>query len=129
MKRLPLALVGLRAACGPALILAEQAGAAGVTLAALVSVAFLSDVFDGILARRLGVATEALRRADTVVDTAFYVSAALALLRRAPAVLENNWLCTSMLLTRWHHDVPSVWHAIGIRQAAEGRCGGGRILQ
>jgi CDP-diacylglycerol--glycerol-3-phosphate 3-phosphatidyltransferase len=37
--------------------------------------AFLSDVFDGILARRLGVATPGLRRLDSVTDTLFYLSA------------------------------------------------------
>lgn len=40
--------------------------------------AFLSDVFDGILARRLGVATPALRRLDSIADTIFYVAAIFA---------------------------------------------------
>ena len=34
----------------------------------------LSDVFDGILARRLGVATAGLRRLDSAADVAFYLA-------------------------------------------------------
>jgi phosphatidylglycerophosphate synthase len=40
--------------------------------------AFLSDVFDGILARRLQVATPGLRRLDSIADSTFYVAALLA---------------------------------------------------
>jgi phosphatidylglycerophosphate synthase len=40
--------------------------------------AFLSDVFDGILARRLNVATPGLRRLDSIADSVFYVAALLA---------------------------------------------------
>lgn len=42
------------------------------------SVAFLTDVFDGIIARRLGVATATLRRLDSIVDTCFYLAATFA---------------------------------------------------
>lgn len=34
---------------------------------------FLSDVFDGIIARRLGVATDSLRSLDSCADTVFYL--------------------------------------------------------
>ncbi len=194
VKRVPVILVAIRAASGPGLILAEWCGASGRMLAAMVGLAFLSDVFDGILARRLGVASVALRRADSVVDAVFYVSASLALLRRAPVVLERNalgmvilvvlelsrallertrygrvasyhmwsakawgiclWLgfseafltgapgplfrtavvagiladleglSASVVLSRWHHDVPTVWHAVRIEQATGGTEGG-----
>ncbi len=40
--------------------------------------AFLSDVFDGIVARRLGIATPALRRLDSIADSLFYVAALFA---------------------------------------------------
>jgi len=40
--------------------------------------AFLSDVFDGILARRMGVATPALRRLDSFADSMFYLGATFA---------------------------------------------------
>ena len=103
--RVPAALVALRAVCGPVLLCAAIAGANPRFLVALVSVAFLSDVFDGIVARRLGVATEGLRRADTLVDTAFYLCAAVALWRRAPSVIEAHVAGVATLvgleLARW----------------------------
>jgi CDP-diacylglycerol--glycerol-3-phosphate 3-phosphatidyltransferase len=37
--------------------------------------AFVSDVFDGILARRLNVATPGLRRLDSIADSVFYAAA------------------------------------------------------
>ena len=45
--------------------------------------AFLSDVFDGILARRLNVATPDLRRLDSIADSTFYLAALLAALLAA----------------------------------------------
>jgi CDP-diacylglycerol--glycerol-3-phosphate 3-phosphatidyltransferase len=35
-------------------------------------IAYLTDIFDGIIARRLGISTPALRTADSWVDTWFY---------------------------------------------------------
>ena len=87
MKRVPAALVVLRALCAPALLVIAAGGGAGELLVVLLTLAFLSDVFDGIIARRIGVATEKLRRADTIVDTGFYVCAAVVLCVRAPGVI------------------------------------------
>ena len=105
MKRVPAALVILRAVCGPVLLAAAAAGWSPWLLASLVTVAFISDVFDGIIARRLGVATEGLRRADSIVDTAFYICATLALLLRASSVIEAHIVgvvvLVSLELVRW----------------------------
>jgi CDP-diacylglycerol--glycerol-3-phosphate 3-phosphatidyltransferase len=46
----------------------------GVLLAVLVVTGFLSDLFDGIIARRLGVSTPRLRRYDSMVDVMFWLS-------------------------------------------------------
>lgn len=90
VKRVPAALVVVRAISGPTLLVVAAVGASRWLLAGLVTVAFVSDVFDGIIARRLGVATELLRRADTIVDTAFYGCAVLALHLRAPSVVRAH---------------------------------------
>jgi CDP-diacylglycerol--glycerol-3-phosphate 3-phosphatidyltransferase len=188
MKKIPAALIALRALCGPVLLLAQAAGASGLTLAGLVTVAFVSDVLDGMVARRLGVATEALRAADSVVDAVFYVCAVVTLALRAWPVVRaydvgiavlialelarwaverlkygriaayHMWsakawgitlwlgfseafvlgrpgpfllsavvlgiladmegLGASLVLSRWHHDVPTLWHAIKIERSA-----------
>ena len=41
-----------------------------------IALGFLSDIFDGVMARRLGIATATLRRLDSVADAPFYVAAA-----------------------------------------------------
>lgn len=97
-RNIPAALVAFRAIAGPALIAAEAMGGSGTILAGIVVLAFLSDVFDGVLARYLGVATEELRRADSIVDTAFYIAASIALLLRVPAVLIANATGIGMIL-------------------------------
>ena len=83
MRRVPAFLVALRALAAPALLAAAARGAPGAALAALVTLALLSDVFDGVIARRLGVATPALRHADSVADAVFYLAALGALWMRA----------------------------------------------
>jgi phosphatidylglycerophosphate synthase len=182
VRSLPSALIALRLLCAGTIIVAAQAGASGRTLTVILIVAFLSDVFDGVIARRLGIATENLRRADTAADTVFYLAAAAAVFLRAPEILVANlpflmglvflelsravlerrkfgrlaayhlwsakawgvsllfgfteafltgrpgplfrlslWvgilsdlegLSASMVLSRWHHDVPSAFHAL-----------------
>jgi len=46
-------------------------------MGAILSAAFLSDVFDGVIARRLGIATPGLRRLDSAADTLFFVAVAI----------------------------------------------------
>jgi len=87
IDRVPLALLVLRAIAAPALVVCALVGTAGWILAAIVTFAFLSDIFDGVIARRVGVATESLRFADSVIDLAFYLAAVAAVLVCAPNVL------------------------------------------
>ena len=81
-QKIPASLIVFRAAAAPAVIVLG-AGGHGTALAVLILLATLSDIFDGIIARRLGVSTENLRRADSIVDLVFWLAtvAALALLR------------------------------------------------
>lgn len=88
----PLILIAFRAACAPAIFVFACYGFPGSVLAALVLAAFLSDVFDGVVARRRGTATPSLRYADTVVDTIFFIAAAIALRVAVPNAYEGLWL-------------------------------------
>src|SRR4051812_2228545 len=72
----PYALTLLRLFLAPVLVWMVYAGAPGVAFAAVILIAFISDVFDGILARKLGVATAELRHLDSRVDLVFYATAA-----------------------------------------------------
>lgn len=78
LRALPLCLTALRALLGPVVVLLAVAFPSRVAFGVCLVVAFLSDVFDGIIARRLGIATPGLRRLDSVADSVFYLSAAFA---------------------------------------------------
>ncbi len=83
------ALVGLALACGPA---------AGEWLAMLVVLGVLSDVYDGIIARQLGVATATLRRLDSQADLAFWLGALWAGWHLFPAAVLSEWPTLAALL-------------------------------
>lgn len=59
-------------------------------LAALVVLGLLSDVFDGIIARRLGVATPRLRRLDSSVDTIFWLCVVAGVMLLCPRFLPEK---------------------------------------
>lgn len=75
LRLLPLSLTALRAALAPALLVISYRGGSHLAFGLCLTAAFLSDVFDGILARRLGVATSSLRRLDSATDSLFYLIA------------------------------------------------------
>jgi CDP-diacylglycerol--glycerol-3-phosphate 3-phosphatidyltransferase len=76
--RVPLALTLLRALLAPVMVLLALAWPSPAAFGACLVAAFLSDVFDGVIARRLGVATPGLRRLDSIADSIFYVAALFA---------------------------------------------------
>jgi phosphatidylglycerophosphate synthase len=73
-----LALTLLRLALAPVVVALGLTRSGGVAVAVLLVVGFLSDVFDGVVARRTGTATPILRRLDSMVDTVFYLGIAVA---------------------------------------------------
>jgi CDP-diacylglycerol--glycerol-3-phosphate 3-phosphatidyltransferase len=94
----PEVLIAFRAACAPAIFVLACFGVPGPLLAGVLLAAFLSDVFDGVVARRMGIATAALRRADTLVDTAFCVAAAVALRISVPGAFRGTALPLAFLI-------------------------------
>lgn len=92
MLSAPQLLIAFRAACAPAVFVLACFRFPGVVLAAVVVAALVSDVADGIVARRTGSETDALRHADTIVDTFFFVGAAVALRVAVPHAYEGLWL-------------------------------------
>ncbi len=83
---IPWTMVVGRAALGPVVVLGERCGWNGIALAGIVLAALLSDIFDGVLARRWKTDTAALRLSDTLADTAFYLCVATAIGFGMPAV-------------------------------------------
>lgn len=98
--RIPAVLVSFRAALGPVVVLVSMARSpsAGAFLAALIVMALLSDIFDGVLARLWEVDTENLRRWDTRADTFFYLCVLIAVLLRHPTAIVERWPLVAALL-------------------------------
>lgn len=73
LQHLPQILVAFRLLSGPLLLLDAWDGQTSLWFIILFILAFLSDIFDGVVARRLGVSNAALRQADSWADVCFYI--------------------------------------------------------
>lgn len=87
---IPWSMVIGRAVMGPVLVAMTVWGVPGWVLAAVVVLVLVDDVADGIVARRWGTDTPALRLSDSCADTVFYLSTAVAMWLRAPWALKEN---------------------------------------
>jgi CDP-diacylglycerol--glycerol-3-phosphate 3-phosphatidyltransferase len=64
----------------------------------LLIIGLLTDIFDGIVARRLNISTQRLRRLDSNVDQCFFIAVALATYIQCPAFFSTNYLWIGILL-------------------------------
>jgi phosphatidylglycerophosphate synthase len=85
-QSIPWVMASGRAALGPVLIAGTACSWNGITLAAMVVAALVSDIFDGVLARRWGCDTAGVRLFDSMADTVFYLCVAVALWIGQPGV-------------------------------------------
>ena len=90
-QRIPFLLTVARAVLAPILLALAWYWPARDGFAICLIVAFLSDIFDGVLARKWGVATATLRRYDSVADSLFYVAAVAAAWHLYPAAIVARW--------------------------------------
>jgi phosphatidylglycerophosphate synthase len=93
-QHLPWLMAAARAILGPIVIVGQACQWSGAALASLIVTALLSDIFDGILARRWHCDTPAVRLFDSMADTAFYLCTAIALCLRYP----HLWMTHALLL-------------------------------
>jgi len=56
----------------------------------LLAVGLLTDIFDGIYARKLGISTQALRRLDSSIDLVFFICVAIATYIQCRSFFELN---------------------------------------
>jgi len=78
LTMVPWLLVGLRFLIAPLLLLDALDGTISAGFIAGYTIAVLSDVFDGIIARRLGSSTVSLRQADSWADISLYLCIAIS---------------------------------------------------
>lgn len=64
----------------------------------LFSIGLLTDIFDGIIARRLHISSQNLRRLDSTVDQVFFVSVLIATFIQCPSFFYNNGLQLLLLV-------------------------------
>jgi phosphatidylglycerophosphate synthase len=64
----------------------------------LISLGLLSDIFDGIIARKLNVSTEKLRRLDSTIDQVFYLCIVLASYIHCPAFFKDRKIEIAIIL-------------------------------
>jgi CDP-diacylglycerol--glycerol-3-phosphate 3-phosphatidyltransferase len=98
MKHLPFALTTLRLLLGPAALACSLNGFSRWIYLPILAAGTLSDIFDGILARRLGVATPALRRYDSSADVVYYLFILGAAWILCRPVIAQHWLLLSLIL-------------------------------
>src|SRR6185437_14135979 len=94
----PWAMAAGRGLLGPVLLIGDRCGWSGFTLAAMVVTALLSDIFDGVLARRWRVDTAAVRLFDSMCDMVFYVCVGVALWMLQPQLLVGSLALLCALL-------------------------------
>ena len=89
MRNIPLILMTFRFFLGPLVIFISLNYTSPALLFVLVVLGILSDIFDGIIARRMGVATKTLRRLDSQIDLIFWLCIIFASYIAQPAVIHS----------------------------------------
>jgi len=96
-RSIPWTMAAARMLLGPILIVGERCGWSGLVLAGIVLSALISDIFDGVLARRWQCDTAGVRLFDSMADTVFYLSAGVALWIGQPHIWRDNALLLGTL--------------------------------
>ena len=100
MSKLPIALIYSRFGIGLTIILLSiiQVDHYKLTAIILLSIGLLTDIFDGIIARKLNVSTQILRRLDSSVDQLFFISVAVATYIQCPEFFKTNTIKLAILI-------------------------------
>ncbi|MBN9297239.1 MAG: CDP-alcohol phosphatidyltransferase family protein [Filimonas sp.] len=98
--KLPWLLIWFRIVAGLVIVLLSFTHIAyySVIAVTLLSLGLLSDVFDGIIARRLKISTVTLRRFDSTADVLFFLLVAGAAYAWCPGFFNTNWLKIVVLI-------------------------------
>ncbi|MFC6269077.1 CDP-alcohol phosphatidyltransferase family protein [Frigoriflavimonas asaccharolytica] len=92
MKKIPLSLIIFRFLLAPIILfLAYYLGEESrIIILVLMYLGLISDIFDGIIARKAGVSSEKLRRLDSQTDLIFWVSIGVATYILFPILIVEN---------------------------------------
>lgn len=92
MKNVPLILIYSRLAIGLMMICLSILNVDYYKQIAIVllTIGLLTDIFDGIIARRLNVSSQKLRRLDSSINQIFFISMAISTYIQCPDFFKNN---------------------------------------
>lgn len=99
MKTIPYILIALRFTLAPVIFLSAcfKGIEAQSLILAMMYFGLLTDIFDGIIARKAGVSCERLRRLDSQTDLVFWLSLGFAAYFLNPALIRNQWEIISVI--------------------------------
>ncbi len=91
-NQIPIALIYIRLALGPLLIILSVLQIENYKWIAILvlTVGLLTDIFDGIVARKLDISTQTMRRLDSNVDQVFFIAVAVATYIQCPQFFKSN---------------------------------------
>jgi len=94
LAKLPLILIYTRLALGFLLISLSISNIPNYPTIAVALTIFglLTDIFDGIIARKLGVSSQRLRRLDSSIDQVFFICVAIATYIQCPEFFKTNMM-------------------------------------
>lgn len=100
MKKIPFLLIAVRFILAPVIVsLACFAGEKQrFLILAFMYFGLLTDIFDGIIARKTGVSSERLRRMDSQTDLVFWLSLGCAAYLLKPDLIKEEWKGILLLL-------------------------------
>ncbi|MFW0717247.1 CDP-alcohol phosphatidyltransferase family protein [Pedobacter sp. N23S346] len=101
MKNIPLLLIYSRLLIGFGIIILSIFHVTHYSFLAisLLSIGLLTDIFDGIIARKLNVSSEKLRRLDSGIDQVFFISVAIATYLQCPDFFTSNLVKLIILIS------------------------------
>ncbi|GAA4151160.1 hypothetical protein GCM10022217_04760 [Chryseobacterium ginsenosidimutans] len=93
MKTIPYILIAVRFILAPIILLLAYFKEEESRFLILILMYFglLTDIFDGIIARKVGVSSEKLRRLDSQTDLIFWLSLGFASYFLNPELIKNEW--------------------------------------
>lgn len=100
MKKIPVILIYSRLVLGLTLVVLSWFRADNYKVLAILilTTGLLTDIFDGIIARKLKVSTQNLRRLDSSVDQVFFIAVAVATYIQCPGFFRENALKLAILV-------------------------------
>jgi phosphatidylglycerophosphate synthase len=116
-SRIPAALTTFRLLLGPFALVCAFLSAPRAVYLAILLLGTLSDIYDGILARRFQVATPLLRRYDSVTDVVYYLFLLAVLWILCRQVLRQLWWAILILLASEIAAIAVCWIRFGMYPA------------